>query len=61
MTLKDVCKCLSANVPLVLNFRPFEGGSRLVLGGPIFGMLAIGHPSNGKTTGELINLKIGYF
>ena len=24
-------------------------------------MLAIGHPSNGKTTGELINLKVGYF
>ena len=24
-------------------------------------MLAIGYPSNGKTTGELINLKVVYF
>ena len=49
------------NGELVLNFRPTEGGPRIGPREPIFVMLAIGWPSNEKTIGELIYLKVCHF
>ena len=46
----------------MLNFMSIEGGSRIDLSRRLlFGMLAIGHPINGKMPGETVHIKVGYF